>query len=237
MARNTTLSRLLDMYRAECRMSLNVSHNNQDRDRQVLDLQNTQEWLWEDFDWPLLRVDRQLNLAAGQRYYEPPEDLHIDRIDRIEVYHDAAYQRLTPGIDDVHYTAYNSALDERQWPPQRWRLAEDEQIEIWPIPDGNANLTTLEGTLRVTGIRKLRPLVNNDDRADLDDQLIVLWTAAEYLAGSGDKRAGLVLEKAKGRYAKLRGAQMPRKRMTLFGIEDMSHNRERRIPIAVYNKA
>jgi hypothetical protein len=237
MARNTTLSRLLDMYRAECRMSLNVAHNNQDRDRQVNQLQMTQEWLWEDFDWPLLRVDRQVSLAAGQRYYEPPEDLHIDRIDKIEVFHDSAYQRLTPGIEDVHYTAYNSNLDERQWPPQRWRLSEDEQIEIWPIPDGNANLTTLEGTLRITGIRKLRPLVDDSDRADLDDQLIVLWAAAEYLATTGDKAANLKLEKAKTRYAKLRGAQMPRKRMTLFGIEDMNRNNERRIPIAVYNKA
>jgi hypothetical protein len=99
MARNTTLSRLLDMYRAECKMSLNVAHNNQDRDRQVNQLQMTQEWLWEDFDWPLLRVDRQVSLAAGQRYYEPPEDLHIDRIDKIEVFHDAAYQRLIPGIE------------------------------------------------------------------------------------------------------------------------------------------
>ena len=235
MARNTTLSRLLDMYRAECRMSLNVAHNNQDRDRQIADLQKTQEWLWEDFDWPLLRVDRRIDLAAGQRYYEPPEDLHIDRIDRIQVYHDAAYQRLHPDIHDNHYTAYNSDLDERQWPPQRWRLSEDEQIEIWPIPDGNAVPSTLEGTLRVTGIRKLRPLVEMNDRADLDDQLIVLWAASEYLASAGDKAANLKLEKAKTRYAKLRGAQMPRKKLNMFGIGQQ--DRERRIPIAVYNKA
>lgn len=234
MARNTTLSRLLDMYRAECKMSLNVAHNNQDRDRQVNQLQMTQEWLWEDFDWPLLRVDRQINLASGQRYYSPPEDIHIDRIDRVEVYFDAAYQRLHPGIDDNHYTAYNSALDQRQWPPQRWRISEDEQMEIWPVPDGNSDLTTLEGTVRVTGIRKLKPLVADNDRADLDDQLIVLWAAAETLASSGDKAANLKLEKAKSRYAKLRGAQIPRKKFRMFGVGERDNFR--RIPIAVYNK-
>ena len=115
MARNTTLVRLLDMYRAECRMSFNPAHNNQDQQRQIRDLQKTQEYLWEDYDWPLLRVERTINLQAGQRYYAMPDDLHIDRISKVEVFHDTAYCALQAGIDAVHYTAYNSDLDERQF--------------------------------------------------------------------------------------------------------------------------
>lgn len=234
MARNTTLVKLMDMYRAACRLSFNPAHNNQDRDRQISDLQRIQEWLWDDFSWPLLRVDRVINLSAGQRYYAIPDDLHIDRINRVEIFFDQAYSPLQAGIDDVHYTAYNSDLGERQWPPQRWRISEDEQFEIWPIPSENTNTTTLEGRIRLTGIRNLRPLVADDDRADLDDQLIVLFAAADYLAAKGDKSATIKLDQAKSRYAKLRGSQLPRRKFKMFGVGE-PEPRERRVPVAVYN--
>lgn len=234
MARNTTLVRLLDMYRAECRMSFNPAHNNQDQQRQIRDLQKTQEYLWEDYDWPLLRVERTINLQAGQRYYAMPDDLHIDRISKVEVFHDTAYCALEAGIDAVHYTAYNSDLDERQWPPQRWRISEDEQFEVWPIPDTNADLTTLEGTVKITGIKNLSPLVADTDRADLDDWLIVLYAAADYLTSKGDQSAANKQQMANARYAKLRGGQSPRKRFRMFGVGQP--DRVRRVPIAVYNK-
>lgn len=234
MARNTTLVRLLDMYRAECRMSPNAAHNNLDRDRQVRDLQKTQEYLWEDYDWPLLRVERTINLQAGQRYYSMPGDMKIDRISKLEVCHDQVYCPLKAGIDAEHYSAYNSDLDERQWPPQRWRISEDEQVEIWPIPNTNADLTTLDGTVKITGIRNLNPLVEDTDRADLDDWLIVLYAAADYLTAKGDKSAPNKQQMANARYAKIRGGQMPRKKFKMFGIGQP--DRVRRVPIAVYNK-
>ncbi|MFY7925568.1 MAG: hypothetical protein ACOVN5_07140 [Aquidulcibacter sp.] len=235
MARNTTLIKLLDMYRAECRLSFNPAHNAQDRDRQVNHIQRVQEYLWDDFDWPLLRVYRQINLQNGQRYYSPPSDMHIDRINRVECFRDEAYYELKPGIDDVHLTAYNSNRDERQWPPQRWQITEDEQIEIWPIPNGNADPSTLDGTLRLTGIRNLPPLVADSDRAILDDRLIILFCAAEFLAAKGDKSADLKFSQAKQRYAKLRGAQMPRRTFGMFNVHDQQRTVQR-VPIAVYNK-
>lgn len=235
MARNTTLVKLLDLYRAECRISFNPAHNAQDRDRQVIHLQRVQEWLWEDFDWPLLRVFRTLPVQAGQRYYELPDDIHIDRISKIEIFHDEAYCPLRPGIDASHMTAYNSDRDERQWPPQRWQITEDEQLEVWPIPDSNADPVSLDGTLRITAIKNLPPLVADDDRAALDDRLIVLYAAAEYLASKGDKSANLKLEQAKARYGKLRGAQMPRRVFDMFGVNSQQRPVER-VPLAVYNK-
>lgn len=234
MARGTTLVRLLDLYRVECRLSNNPAHNSGTRDAQVAHIQRVQEWFWNDFDWPLLRVDRFIELQAGQRYYQPPEDLDIDRIQRVEVRHDDVYNELRPGIDAEHYSAYDSDLDERQWPPQRWKITEDQQIEVWPIPDSDFNSVTLEGRMKLTGIRKLRPLVADDDRADLDDVMIISRCAAEYLAGTGAKDANMKMQTANARYARLRGQQMPRKRFTMFGAG--RPERVRRIPIAVYNK-
>ncbi|CAK7259099.1 MULTISPECIES: phage adaptor protein [unclassified Shinella] len=234
MARNTTLVKLLDLYRAECRLSFNPAHNAQDRDRQIIHLQRTQEWLWEDYDWPLLRVDRTIFLAAGQRYYDPPGDMAIDRISHIEVYRDQAYCPLRPGIDARHFTTFNSNLDERQWPPQRWRITEDERIEIWPIPDTDGDPDTLEGTLKITGIKNLQQMVADTDRATLDDRLIVLYAAAEFLASKGDKSASHKLELAKARYGKLRGAQQPRRVFNMFGCGQQSG--VKRVPFGVYNE-
>lgn len=234
MARGSTLVRVLDLYRAEVRASQNPAHNSQVRDTQVKLLQRTQEQLWEDFDWPLLRVFRYVELQTGQRRYSPPSDMKIDRINKVEVFHDSAWCPLHAGIDAENYTAYNSDLDERQWPPQRYQYDEDEQLEIWPIPDAGYDAASKEGWVRLTGIRNLKPFVADGDRADIDDRLIALYAAAETLAADGAKDAQLKLDLANKRFAKLRGAQMPRRKFKLFGAGQS--DRPRRVPIAVYNK-
>lgn len=234
MARGTTLDKLLTDLRIACRLSTNAAHNAQHRDAQVQALQRKQEWFWGDFAWPHLRVDRFIELQAGQRYYDMPEGLDIDRISHIEVRMDSIYQRLRPGIDACHYAAYDSELDQRSWPVRRWKLTEDEQIELWPIPESNFDADTLEGRVKITGIRTLTPLVSDSHRADLDDQLLILACAADYLAATGAKDAQMKLDAANRRYLKLRAALMPRKRFTIgVGTE---RERIRKVPIAVYNR-
>lgn len=234
MALNSTLEKLLRDFRAECRLSLNAAHNNQVRDTHIIMLQRKQEWLWEDFDWPHMRVDRYLDVQAGQRYYDMPSDLAISRIQRVEGRFDSVYCEIKPGVYAGDYAAYDSELDQRAWPVQRWQITEDEQLEVWPIPDSNFDSTTLEGRLKITGIKNLRPLVADDDRADLDDRLIVLHAAAEYLAATGAKDAQVKMDQATALYAKLRGHLMPRKVFSMFGVGQS--RRVKKVPIAVYNK-
>lgn len=235
MARGTTLTKLLDDYRAACRLSLNAAHNNQVRDTQVKELQRKQEWFWNDFDWPHLRVERFINLQAGQRYYDLEtavnatgdvlNDLVIDRIQKVCVRVSGAYVPLDPGIDDGHYAAHDSELDDRASPARRWQIAEDEQLEIWPIPDVSADTDTLEGRVRITGIRKLRNLVEDGDVADIDDQILVKSAAADYLAATGAKDAQLKLDQASRLYAKARGKLMSRRRFKMFGPDEPSQRR------------
>jgi len=217
--------------RAACRISLNPAHNNQNRDTQIIALQQKQEFFWNDFAWPHLRVERTLDLAAGQRFYDMPDDLDIRRISKIEIRMDGAYARLHPGIDAGNYAVFDSELDARSWPIQRWRISEDDQLEVWPIPDENFDTTTLEGRMKITGIKNLAPLIEDADRADLDDRLIVLHCAAEYLAATGAKDAQFKLDQANALYLKLRGQLMPRKVHRMFVRND---ERRRRFPIATY---
>lgn len=233
MARNSTLEKLLRDFRAECKLSLNAAHNNQTREGHIILLQRQQEELWEDFDWPLLKAERFIDVAAGQRYYDMPADMRIDRIQKVEGRFDDVWCTLQPGIYAENYSAYDSDKDERQWPVQRWQITEGEMLEVWPIPSANFDATTLEGRIKITGIRNLNPLVADSDRADLDDRLIVLNAAAEYLGGTGSKDAQLKLDKATRLYGKLRGHQQVRKVFPMFGIGQ--NRRVKRVPIAVHN--
>jgi hypothetical protein len=217
MARGTSLERLLNGLRVEARLSLNVEHNALDAQSQVAHLQRVQEWLWDDYDWPHLRVERLIGLQAGQRFYAMPIDLAADRIGHIEAFCDGLWVQLTPGIGSDHYSVTNSELGEREWPPRRWRLADDGGIEIWPISDRNVDVTTAEGQLKIIGIRTLQPLVDPSDVADLDDRLLTLFCAAERLAASGAKDAKLKQDQALKRYASLKAELSPIRRVGLFG--------------------
>jgi hypothetical protein len=232
--RGRTLLDLLDDFRAEARLSLNPAQNAQDREAQVKLLQRTQDDYWEDFDWPHLRVERQVPVQAGQRFYDVPSDLPLDRIEKIEVFSSGIWQALCAEIGPEQYAAWNSDLDQRSFPPRRWKIWETEQIEVWPIADRDADTVTLDGMLKFTGIRYLNRLVDDDDVADLDNRLIVITAAAERLAASGSKDAGLKQTKATQRYAKLRGGLMPHKRFRLFGTTRPENRSTRAIVAGAY---
>ena len=43
----------------------------------------TQLFLYWDFDWPFLKVRRDITLAEDQRYYDVPNDIDFERITRM----------------------------------------------------------------------------------------------------------------------------------------------------------
>lgn len=222
MARNQPLLKLLQDYRSEVRASQNPAHNASVRDAQVHLLQRVQDWLWDEVDWPHLRVERAIELQAGQRIYATPEDMPIERVEKIDVRYGGDWCPLSAGVDATHYALHDSYTDERSWPVERWRVWEDDQIEIWPIPAENSARYVdpasreLEGQLRLTGIRKLRPLVADNDRAELDDRLIVLYAASETLAANGAPDAEMKAQAATRRRRALEGHMSKRDTFSLF---------------------
>lgn len=218
MARYTTLIRLLDKLRAEARLSKNPAHNTQARESHIDVLNRVQETLWADFDWPHLRVERQIAVQAGQRYYDFPTDLDMDRVEKLEVYDGSGWLPLRYGIAGSEYSTYNSDLDERANPVRAWKFYEGEDFEVWPISDVNGDATTRENYLKFTGIKKYQPMVADADTADLDDNLIVLYAAAEILASQGAKDADVKLQRANNIYLRQRGGMSPRKVMGMLGV-------------------
>lgn len=217
MARGQTLLKLLDDLRAECRLSPNPSHNAQQRETQVRLLQRMQEWLYDDYDWPHLRIERTFPSQRGQRYYGLPKDIALERILHLEVRFGTRWLPVGTGIDTECYAGIDSDGGQQGWPVRRWRIWEDDRIELWPVSDQDTGTGIGDdGSIKVVGIRNLRPFRDDTDVCDLDDRLIVLYAAAELLAAAGAKDAQLKLQQAAARYAKLKGDLTPRRRVQMF---------------------
>jgi hypothetical protein len=215
--RGQTLVSILNRYRAEARVSMNAAHNTQMREAQVLLIQRTQERLWEDFDWPHLVIERNYQLVQGQSVYDFSEDFDVDRIFKILLKDGDVWRPLFPTLEAVDYSVWDSEENEQSWPVRRYRLYEGEKIEVWPTPDRTGVLATLDGYVKVRGVKKLSRFVGDNDRADLDDVMIALYAAAETLAAAGAKDAQFKLDAAKSRQAKLQGNLTKRRRFRMFG--------------------
>lgn len=218
MARGKTLEKLLDELRAEARLSLNPALNKQTRDHHVNLLQRHQERLWDDFDWPHLRIEANQPCQAGSYVIEPPDNMLIERLEEVYFRDGDSWCKLRYGIGPREYNIWDSEQDQRSWPVERWQIRADGQIEVWPIPgnDADAADVSLNGWFKFVGIRNLQPLVDDSDRADIDDRTLVLYAAAELLAAAGAKDAPLKQAAADKRYARLRGQLLPRRKFSLF---------------------
>jgi len=166
-------------------------------------LRRVQTTLYDDHDWPFLRqYFTRITLQAGQRYYDVPNALNLERIEEVAIWFNNLPMPIEKSIGWEEYTKYDSETDSRAEPALRWDVrwtGSKEQIEIWPIPATN------DQQLQIRGIRKLRPLIANSDVCDLDDHMIVLFAAAEILARDKSPDAQAKLALAQRRYDKLKG--------------------------------
>lgn len=233
MARGTTLGQLVLMLREEIGDATSAAQgqNNLAHLKQIL--RRTQEFLWNDHTWPHLRVERFETLQAGERYYALPEDLAFDRVEGVPsccIKYDETWRPVTYGIGPEHYNISDPEQDEREDPVRAWMVHEDEQYEIWPVPATNGY------RLRFNGIRKLKPLLADGDRADLDDHLIVLFAAAEILARRKSADADAKRTLAGRLYQRLKGAQSKSSMFVMGGGYDPINGPRNERPRPLYGK-
>lgn len=241
MARGTQLLKLVEMLREEVNRATSVAVGNDDLSGLQNKLRRTQEVLYDEYDWPFLRqVFPAKQLNAGQRYYDFPVGLNPDRIDDndaadgpgVVVWYSNLPMPIQRGIGFNEYAIYNSDNGVRQEPALAWDVrwtGTSEQIEIWPLP------VTQTATLQFKGVRQLRPLIKDSDVCDLDDQLIVLFAAAELLGRQQSASAGDVAQLAKARLARVKGRAKSGSQTYRMG---MSENRQdNRFPIVVHARS
>lgn len=225
------LGDLLKMLKAEIGDSVSVGTARDAELRQLLS--NKQEFLASEFDWPFLGEDFDITITS--RYSDLPttrvnEDdpvLNIERpIAEVTVRWNTYWYPVEYGIGAEEYNAMDPDTGQTWSPIQRWQLYGQEQFEVWPLPESGQ-------IIRFSGQRKPNVLAGDEDKADLDGLLIVLFCAADLLAGrpAGQTKAALATQ----RLARLRAVAPSRERQLVFGRCERDSARETRrvVPITV----
>lgn len=201
MARKTTFSELIEMVRAEARISTAVSQGQANEVYIKQLIKRYYEQLYDEYDWPFKKIPKgsaRITIQAGSRYYDYPAFLDLERIIAVHTLEGSQWRRLTKGIGPEQYNTYNSDdNDARADPIKRWEIYSDTQFEVWPLPAS-------AGQVWFEGIRKKTPLVSPSDRCDIDDTLVVLFVASEILAATNQKDAQIKLNAAQGRLVQLK---------------------------------
>lgn len=164
-------------------------------------LASGQRQLADKWDWNFLKDRWDANAAS--RYVDIPtanlrgasSTINFTRPLLVERKWNTRWEKIEYGIGSEQYNHLDSDLGRQQDPIQCWQVdtntgdaTDPDEFEVWPIPV-NAQ------TVRFTGQRSVRALAVDADKADLDDLLIVYFTAAEYLSQRRQENAGMVLKK------------------------------------------
>jgi hypothetical protein len=203
MARGTQFLQLVTMLREELGRATDVSVGVSDVPELKRKLNRYYEQIYTDRDWPHLRrtFDR-ITLSAGERFYDLPEELDYERIERVVLWQNGIPIPLDRGITSEDYAGYDSVSDERSSPVLKWDIrdvAGDPMVELWPMPSDNTQ------KIEFTGFVKFTRLVNDSDICLLDDNLVVGFAAAELLAKQESKNAKQVAEATAALYDRLTG--------------------------------
>jgi len=216
MARGKQLLSLIAQLRAETGRSQDVSVGVDESENLKEILRRTQETLYDDYEWPHLRVQKVITLNAGQRYYDLPTELNYDRIQQVKLKYNSTYVDVERGIRFEDYSTYdsNATPPERSFPTLKWDVRHTgvrEQLEVWPVPNQGASLYMF-------GTKKLADLIEEEDVAELDDRMVVLFAASELLLRQKSSDAKLKLSLAERRLAMLRRNSQADSKMIQVGL-------------------
>lgn len=206
MSGSTTVYQLRDlvtMLRAEVGHSTNVAHGVNDYTTLTYILNRTQDELYETYSWPMLNVDRDIDIQVGQRYYPYDPDLPFEAVERVWLVWTTLYNEVAYGITPEDFRLWNSDIGFTSWPIRKWRHhPDDNTFEVWPIPDQapmqeGPGGTTLPARLRMRGAKFVQPMLQDSDPLTLPYRPVLLFAAGEVLAREKAADAQLKLEKGK----------------------------------------
>lgn len=194
MARGTQLTDLIDMVRAETGQSLSRAHGVNSIESLKATIRRVQDWLYHDFEWPWKRLYVDKQLAADVELYDWPTEFDMSRAFDFWVHTDG--RDLYPMTFSIGPHEIRSVGGTHRGRPLFWDYA-DTQFRVLPIPDA-------AWKARIWGIKKLNAMTAESDTADLDDNLIVLFAAAEILQRQQNQDANTKMQAAERHYTRLK---------------------------------
>lgn len=211
-----TLSALVREVRAEAGHALSVSQGLNTVETLKHLIRRTEKELWVSFDWPTLVIRRDIDVAVNQVLYSYPSDMAFDQIRHVywgsktnTSWHEVEYGIPEDGI----------VLDGTTGTTIQFWDTYDGMIRFWPIP-------SMEGVVRLKGMKPLNALVNDDDYCTLDPTLLTLLVSAELLTRAKAEDAQAKTQKAQRHLQKLLANKTSRKaKVSTFGASRHPSNR------------
>jgi hypothetical protein len=96
--------------------------------------------------------------------------------------------------------------------------ADDNTIEVWPVPDNTALVDSTGHFIRLRGTKTVLSLVDDGDLSTLPPHLVILFAAVEILERDDAKDAALKLNKANEAMRRHRVRQQTHKRIPVTSI-------------------
>lgn len=110
MARGTTLLELVRQLRLETGRSATAVANEDAEITFKEKLRRTQEFYYDDYDWPFMQTIGTIASEANRRFYPVPSTMNMESITSIWVKDGGTYKRLIRGITLAHYNSFDSLL-------------------------------------------------------------------------------------------------------------------------------
>lgn len=196
--RNRTLGELKATLRSELRQSSNPAVAQSADHILVNAIKQAQSWCHEIHDWPHMRVREDVTLAAGSFQYDWPSTLDYDHVEAVSTKYGDRWLPVKLFQDDAEtYNYFDTESDVRVDPVEMFRILNDSQLEVWPIPASDG------GILRIKGLKRPPELSGDSIECPFDDQLIVKVAASRI--AKKDEREGFtssamaLLERLKAR--------------------------------------
>lgn len=212
-----TLSRLVNLVRAEAGHALSASQGLNALDTIKHLIRRTEEELWTAFYWPTLTVRWDVSVQVDQFEYLYPAELQFDQIRQI-FWAPVGGKYWTPlefGIKEEMISPYGGSI-EKGPTLLHWDVGTSEdRIRVWPTP-------AQTGFIRIKGMKPLNPMCEDDDCCTLDPTLISLFVSAELLSRAKAADAGDKMQKAQRHLQKLLGNKVGAKvKVSTFGVDRM----------------
>jgi len=181
--RNQTLGQLKATLRSELRQSANPAVAQSADHILVNAIKQAQSFIHTMHSWPHMRARRDIALEAGSYKYDWPVEMDYENVEKILTKYGDRWKDVTLFTDDDEtYNAYDTDSDVRADPVLRYRIIDDKQLEVWPIP-----LTA--GILRVKGLRRPPELSGDAVQCPFDDGLVAKIAAGRVARGKGEREA------------------------------------------------
>ena len=108
MARGVSLGQMVTDLRAEVGHSTEAALGKNKLAQLQRILRRTQSWLYDDFDWPFLNLQEDIQLNPGQRFYDFPSGVSIENVKSYAVRWGGQYLPMINGIGALQYSSMES---------------------------------------------------------------------------------------------------------------------------------